>query len=71
MSITDNTTTETTWQLARKYSEGDYQIYFKSNDIEAITEHMAKLMAARPWANMHQDLMVLKVTTTTTTQEIL
>lgn len=65
------TTTETTWQLARKYSDGDYQVYFESNDIEAVTENMAKLLAARPWATMRDDLVVIKTTvTTTTTQEI-
>lgn len=72
--VTEYTTTstrETIYKLARKYSDGDYQIYFESDDIQAVTENMAKLLAARPWATMRDDLVVIKTTvTTTTTQEI-
>ena len=64
---TTSSTRETIYQLARRYAEGDYQIYFESDDIEAITDRMAQLLAARPWATMRDDLVVLKKTTTTTT----
>ena len=62
------TTTDTIWQLAKKYADGDYQIFLESDEVERIREHKSHLMVARPWRD---DLIVLKVTTTTTTQEIL
>ena len=68
MSEPYTTATEIIWQLGKKYAEGDYHIFFESDEIERIREHKSHLMVARPWRD---DLIVLKVTTTTTTQEIL
>lgn len=70
MSETTTTTTTTEYHLGHRYSDGDHGIFFVADDLEIVIEERAKLIAAKPWLARKHELILLKVTTTTTTQEI-
>lgn len=64
------TETTTTYQIVRKYPGGEYHTYSEHPGIEEAKEGLAQLFDCKPWNRADKQIGIIKVTTTTTTQEI-
>lgn len=67
------TETTTTYQIVRKYPDGEYHTYSEHPGIEEAKEGLAKLFHGKPWYRADKashSIGIIRVTTTTTTEEI-